>query len=133
MLRHSTTTRDLRDGYCSIVLNSHKNVSSIHITCFHVPWTWPVDRTRTVCTEIYNQIRRRIILSQIVHYLGLHSKTKGHSNLLWSPYVIGQTIIFLPCNFYLLLLLLFYSSPNLSRRRLDVYHTSTHGVALARI
>jgi len=27
----------------------------------------------------------------------------------------------------------FYSSPNLSRRRLDVYHTSTHGVALVRI
>jgi len=26
--------------------------------------------------------------------------------------------------------LLFFSSPNLSRRRLDVYHTSTHGVAL---
>jgi len=28
---------------------------------------------------------------------------------------------------------LFYSSPNLSRRRLDVYHTFTHGVALVRI
>jgi len=28
-------------------------------------------------------------------------------------------------------LLLLFSSPNLSRRRLDVYHTSTHGVALA--
>jgi len=27
---------------------------------------------------------------------------------------------------------LFYSSPNLSGRRLDVYHTSTHGVALVR-
>jgi len=27
----------------------------------------------------------------------------------------------------------FFSSPNLSRRRLDVYHTSTHGVALVRI
>ena len=27
-------------------------------------------------------------------------------------------------------LLLFFSSPNLSGRRLDVYHTSTHGVAL---
>jgi len=26
---------------------------------------------------------------------------------------------------------LFYSSPNLSGRRLDVYHTSIHGVALA--
>ena len=33
----------------------------------------------------------------------------------------------------LLLLLLFISSPNLSRRRLDVCHTSTHGVALVRI
>jgi len=29
--------------------------------------------------------------------------------------------------------LLFFSSPNLSRRRLDVCHTSTHGVALVRI
>ena len=27
----------------------------------------------------------------------------------------------------------FYSSPNLSGRRLDVYHTSTHDVALVRI
>ena len=33
---------------------------------------------------------------------------------------------------YLSIYLLF-SSPNLSRRRLDVYHTSTHGVALVRI
>jgi len=53
---------------------------------------------------------------------------------LWSPYVIGQTIIFLPCSFFLLLLSSFFiSSPNLSGRRLDVYHTSTHGVALVRI
>jgi len=27
----------------------------------------------------------------------------------------------------------FFSSPNLSCHRLDVYHTSTHGVALVRI
>jgi len=27
----------------------------------------------------------------------------------------------------------FYSSPNLGRRRLDVYHTSTRDVALVRI
>ena len=46
---------------------------------------------------------------------------------LWSPYVMGQTIIFLPCDFYLSSF--FLSSPNLSGRRLDVYHTSTHGVA----
>jgi len=46
---------------------------------------------------------------------------------LWSPYVIGQTIIFSCCFFF------FISSPNLSGRRLDVCHTSTHGVALVRI
>jgi len=51
---------------------------------------------------------------------------------LWSPYVIGQTIIFSSCSFFLLLLL-FFSSPNLSGRRSDVCHTSTHGVALVRI
>ena len=56
--------------------------------------------------------------------------------LLWSPCVIGQTIIFLPCDFYLCFFVLsffLFSSPNLSGRRLDVYHTSTHGVALVRI
>ena len=44
-------------------------------------------------------------------------------------------IIFLPCSFFLLLLSssIFFSSPNLSGRRSDVCHTSTHGVALVRI
>jgi len=45
-------------------------------------------------------------------------------------------IIFLPCSFFLSIffyLSFFISSPNLSGRRLDVYHTSTHGVALVRI
>jgi len=51
--------------------------------------------------------------------------------LLWPSYVIGQTIIFSSCFF--LLSSFFISSPNLSGRRLDVYHTSTHGVALVRI
>jgi len=49
-------------------------------------------------------------------------------SLLWSPYGIAQTIIFLPCGFFFL-----FSSSNLSRPRLDVCHTSTHGVALVRI
>ena len=54
--------------------------------------------------------------------------------LLWPPYGIGQAIIFLPCGFFFCLLSsFFFSVPNLSRRKLDVYHTSTHGVALVRI
>ena len=42
---------------------------------------------------------------------------------------------FLLLSFFLSFFLLsfFFSSPNLSGRRLDVYHTSTHGVALVRI
>jgi len=54
---------------------------------------------------------------------------------LWSPYVIGRPYIFSSCDFYLssFFLLSFFSSPNLSGHRLDLYHTSTHGVALVRI
>ena len=45
------------------------------------------------------------------------------------PYVIGQTIYI----FIMFLSSSFFSSPNLSGWRLDVCHTSTHGVALVRI
>jgi len=58
---------------------------------------------------------------------------EGHAVLfLWPPNGIGQAIIFY--GFYLLSSVVFFlSSPNLSRRRLDVYHTCAHGVALVRI
>ena len=42
-----------------------------------------------------------------------------------------RTYIFSSCGFFFLSF--FISSPNLSGRTLDVYHTSTHGVALVRI
>jgi len=51
---------------------------------------------------------------------------------LWSPYVIEQTIYIFILSF-VLSSSFFLSSPNLSHRRLDVCHTSTHGVALVRI
>ena len=63
-------------------------------------------------------------------------RRKSQNNLLWPLCVADADIIFLPCDFYLssfLLLPSFFSLPNLSGRRLDVYHTSTHGVALVRI
>ena len=59
----------------------------------------------------------------------------AHS-LLWPPYVIGGPLYFCPViSIYLLYIFLssFFSSPNLSGHRLDLYHTSTHGVALVRI
>jgi len=51
---------------------------------------------------------------------------------LWLPYVIEQAIYIFILSF-VLSLFVFLSSPNLGRRRLDVYHTCTHGVALVRI
>jgi len=46
------------------------------------------------------------------------------STVLWAFHTIQ------PSSFVLWFLLSFYSSPILSGRRLDVYHTSTHGVGL---
>ena len=59
----------------------------------------------------------------------------GHPVLLWPPYVIGEPLYFCPVVSFLpsFYLLSFFSSPNLSGRRSDVCHTSTHGVALVRI
>jgi len=53
-----------------------------------------------------------------------------HVTVLWPPYVIGQAIYIFILWF---LLSFFFSLPNLSGLRLDIYHTSTHGVALVQI
>ena len=70
------------------------------------------------------KIFRRNSFEQICHPANcLHDLfPPEHDPFLWLPYVIGQAIIFLPCGFCLLS---FFSLPNLSSRRLDVYHTST--------
>jgi len=71
----------------------------------------------------------------------------GSVSFLSPPYVIGQAIYIFILSFvmvalwyradhYIFILWFlssFFSSPNLSVRTLDVYHTSTHGVALVRI
>jgi len=54
-----------------------------------------------------------------------------HFVFLWSPYVIGQTI-YIFILWFLHSSSFFLSSPNLSRRRVDVCHTCIHGVALVR-
>ena len=48
---------------------------------------------------------------------------------LWPPSVADACIIFLSCFFFLSA---FFSSPNLSSPRMDVYHTLTHDVVLVR-
>ena len=53
------------------------------------------------------------------------------TSVLWPPCVIGGPLCFCPVVSFFFFF--FFSSPNLSGRRLDVYHTLTHGVALVRI
>jgi len=48
---------------------------------------------------------------------------------LWNRAYHYIFILWFPSIFYLIL----FSSPNISGRTLDVYHTSTHGVVLVRI
>jgi len=48
-------------------------------------------------------------------------------NIKWLQCVADVDIVFYPCGFF------FFSMPILSRRRLDVYHTSTLDVALVQI
>ena len=89
-------------------------------------WPWTSDPSphtgRLLCTRPTSLM----VSAEITRVSSVH--------LLWSPFVIGQTIYFHPVvSFLLLLLSSFFSSPNLSGRRSDVCHTSTHGVALVRI
>ena len=58
--------------------------------------------------------------------------TTTTTTFLWPPCVADADIIFLPCGFFFLSFF-FLSSPNRSRRRLDVCHTCTHGVTLVRL
>jgi len=74
-----------------------------------------------------------ILVSSVMDSRLHTSFTTCHFHLFTVALWNRQTIIFLPCDFFLLLSFFFLSSPNLSGRRLDVYHTSTHGVALVRI
>ena len=89
-----------------------------HVNCgqtvAHLSYCWPS------CVIIFYKY-----LVALVYVIQQHN--------LWSPYVIGRPYIFSCCGLFVLLSSSFFSSPNLSRRRLDVYHTSTHGVALVRI
>jgi len=54
--------------------------------------------------------------------------------IIFIYHYIYLSLYFCPViSFYLSSSSSFFSLPNLSGRRLDVYHTSTHGVALVRI
>jgi len=85
---------------------------------------------RLQCTRVtgigfvWKQFIQRCNSRQNAHILFHPSSYQKLSILTVLTYVIGQAIYIV-----VVVLLLLFSSPNLSRRRLDVYHTFTHGVA----
>ena len=110
-------------GTCQITLN-HPSTAAMHLMANYFDHL--LDTPTFTVTQTAKHFEPSTVLwpfHTIHHLVTVY--------FLRSPYVIGQTIIFLPCGYYLSIF--FISSPNLSGRRLDVYHTSTHGVALVRI
>jgi len=101
------------------------------------------ERRAEASSQNFQRIRQRAPNCDfVVLYSGINCE-RGAKSALYDCFVMAAlcnrgAIIFLPCDFYLSIylsvyLLLFYPSPNLSGRRLDVYHTLTHGVTLVRI
>ena len=77
----------------------------------------------SVLTHVATHVGMRTSCLKVDHLLALE---KNFMAALWnraSHYIFALWFL----SFF------FFSSPNLSGRRLDVYHTSTHGVALVRI
>jgi len=83
-------------------------------------------------------------LSQIFPTILLSSLRTDSTDFMTVPFLLSISVFMAAlrsrCGHYIFVLLFLsiylsfcFSSPNLSGRRLDVYHTSTHGVALVRI
>jgi len=100
----------------------HPDHHPIFISFFHLP--------QSIASSLFKLRAWQSFCTTSLHVLFGLPLGLELSTLLWSPYVIGQTIIFSSCFF---LSSSFFSSPNLSGRRLDVYHTLAHGVALVQI
>ena len=71
--------------------------------------------------------------TQICNLYEMDAKTKKCNKRLIMAALWNRAGHYIIALWFLLLSIYLFSLPNLSRRTLDVYHTSTHGVALVRI
>ena len=95
--------------------------------CIHVKRWCGLGRSSADAISKPPKLATAAVDSQIARVWILQGSVIGS---LWPPCAADAGIIFLPCVFFFLS---FFSSPNVSRRRLDVCHTSIRGVALVRI
>ena len=77
--------------------------------------------------EFQGQERLAMIISTVRRCTMLHPLIMAALGSRCGHYILPYGFFFFLSSFF------FFSSPNLSGRRVDVCHTSTHGVALVRI
>jgi len=111
---------------CVSTISGEHLVNTFRIRSSRTPY--PSFRTK----KNLQRILRKLPLDNFLHSAKISKSICVHQTIFMASLRSrrGPDIIFLPCGFFLFLL---FSLPNLSGRRLDVYHTSTHGVALVRI
>jgi len=114
------------EKYLVLRIRNQRCISTcLHATCSHHLNTVSEVRDLGVIVDSSSKFDKHISL--------VVRKTQQRAGLimvaLWNR--AGRPLYFhaVICSFFFF----FFSSPNLSRRRLDVCHTSTHGVALVRI
>jgi len=108
------------------LLNDNTNLIISNISLFQHFLVQLWHSSNPSCSVAINEWHKGEMWQMVANETNIHS-----IHYLWSPCVIGNTIYIFIMSF--VLLSFFLSSPNLSGRRLDVCHTSTHGVALVRI
>jgi len=96
-------------------------------------WSYRKTFNKRPCVYLYNCLKPPAYIVTVTAFLWPPCVADAHiiflpCSLLWPPYGIGQAIIFSSCCF--LCLCSFFSTPNLSRRRSDVYYTSTQWCGL---
>jgi len=80
--------------------------------------------------DVVKKVHVRYLISWWVLVIFSQYYKTDYNTLIMVALCNRQTIIFSCCGLFFLLL---FSLPNLSRHRLDVCHTSTHGVASANL
>ena len=82
----------------------------LRTTCRKYRHTIPWDRTMCVTRSLHSLLLKvHTVMKTISHNISL----RLFSRLLWSPYGIGQTIIFLPCGFFFFFFFLLSFFPRL--------------------
>jgi len=108
---------------CWFISYSHHALTFVRTNIIHTKFWFRIFQFNVLIRNF------QFLVAIFIHFQFTMVALCNRADHIWSPYAIGQTIYI----FILSFVLSFFSSPNLSGRRLYVCHTSTHCVVLVRI